>query len=110
MSTEGSNGIRYTVACTFVDANVARDWLAWLENGHLADVCACGAVSAEAVQMDGPGITYEARYLFPSREAFDGYERDHAPRLRAEGLEKFPLDLGLSYRRSVGESVFTVRT
>lgn len=105
------NKIRYTVACTFTDPEVATRWLAWLEDGHLADVCAAGAESAEAVRMDGDSangdtVTYEARYVFPSRAAFEAYERDHAPRLRAEGLEKFPLDLGLTYRRSVGEAVF----
>lgn len=99
--------IRYTVACTFSDAGVARRWLAWLEGEHFADVCAAGAVSAEAVRLDGDPVTYEARYTFPSRPAFEVYERNHAPRLRAEGLARFPLDLGLTYSRTVGESVAT---
>jgi hypothetical protein len=42
------------------------------------------------------------RYHFPSREAFAAYERDHAPRLRADGLRRFPPERGVSYRRSVG--------
>ncbi|MEM7352926.1 MAG: DUF4286 family protein [Acidobacteriota bacterium] len=100
--------IAYTVACTFTDPDVAEAWAAWLRDGHLADVCAAGAIEAHAVKMDGPVIRYEARYRFASREAFEAYERDHAPRLRAEGLAKFPLEMGLQYERTVGEVVSSV--
>ena len=61
---------------------------------------AAGAVSAEVVEHDGGG--FEARYTFASREAFAAYERDHAPRLRAEGLALFGPDKGVSYRRTLG--------
>lgn len=97
--------IAYTVECTFTDPALADAWLEWLRDGHLADVCAAGAVSAVAQRLDGEPHRCEARYRFPSRQAFEAYERDHAPRLRAEGLERFPLELGLAYRRSVGEIV-----
>jgi len=95
--------IAYTVACTFTNPAVAEDWAAWLRGGHLADVCAAGAVKAQVVKVDGTPVCYEARYVFPSRTVFDLYLRDHAPGLRDEGLEKFPLDLGLSYSRTIGE-------
>lgn len=97
--------IGYTVSCTFTDPEVAASWAAWLRDGHLADVCAAGALDAHAVKIDGPEPRYEAHYRFASRAAFEAYERDHAPRLRAEGLAKFPLELGLTYERSVGEIV-----
>ena len=95
----------YTVSCTFTDAGVAEQWERWLREEHLADVCACGASAARLVRLDGPEIRYEARYEFASRGDFDAYERDHAPRLRAEGLERFPLELGLRYERSTGDVV-----
>lgn len=95
--------IAYTVACEFTDPDVARRWLGWLRDGHLRDVCDSGAQAARAVWLDGEPVTIEVRYRFASRAAFELYERDHAPRLRAEGLALFPLDLGLTYRRSVGE-------
>ncbi len=94
--------IAYTVACEFTDPAIARQWLEWLREGHLQDVCAAGALSAQAVCLDGQPVVIEVHYLFASRAAFEAYERDHAPRLRAEGLALFPLDLGLTYRRSVG--------
>ena len=92
----------YTVSATLPDANTEQEWLAWLRNGHIAKVLGGGATAAEIVVLDQPALTYEVRYCFPSREAFDHYEREVAPRLRAEGLERFPPQRGINYRRSVG--------
>jgi hypothetical protein len=38
---------------------------------------------------------------------FEDYERDHAPRLRAEGLRLFGPEKGAVYRRSLGTVVTT---
>jgi hypothetical protein len=95
--------ILYTVRCEFTDPAVADAWLQWLADEHLADVCDAGALDAEAVRLDGDPVTCEVHYHFADRVAFETYERDHAPALREEGLSRFPLELGLSYRRSVGE-------
>lgn len=97
--------LAYTVSCTFTDPSVADEWIAWLHDEHLADVLAGGATAAEIVRLDGDTTRCEVRYRFPSREAFATYERDHAPRLRAEGLAKFPLERGLTYERTTGEFV-----
>ena len=99
--------IAYTVACTFVNEALAEEWIAWLREEHLAEVIEAGALDATVVKMDGDPVRVEVRYRFESREAFNAYERDHAPRLRQAGLAKFPLNLGLSYIRSVGEVVDT---
>ena len=99
----------YTVTCEFDDPAVADEWIAWLRNEHLAEVCEAGALDAEAIRFDrtaGDARTRcEVRYHFADRAAFKIYERDHAPRLRAAGLERFPPALGLRYSRSVGEVV-----
>ena len=100
--------IAYTVRCAFDSEKVAQAWMEWLETEHLRDVCEAGALSGEGVWLDGEGLPEgqaicEARYIFHSRRAFDDYIEQHAPRLRQEGLSKFPLDLGLSYSRAVGE-------
>lgn len=95
--------ILYDVRCTFTDEAVADAWIAWLHDPHLADVMAAGASAAEVARVRADGIVVEARYRFPSAEAFAIYERDHAPRLRAEGLARFPLGLGLTYQRRVAE-------
>ena len=90
----------YRVRCTFDDASVADRWCTWLEERHLMDVMNAGAMRAEVVRL-GP-LEAEALYVFASAEAFADYERDHAPRLRGEGLETFPLELGLRYERATG--------
>ena len=104
--------IAYTVTCEFDDPAVADEWIAWLRSEHLAEVCDAGALDAEVVRFDAPGdqkisaptpIRCEVRYHFASREAFREYERDHAPRLRAAGLKRFPPERGLTYSRSFGE-------
>jgi hypothetical protein len=95
--------IAYTVAVTFEDTALAEEWLRWLREVHIADVLAGGATDAEIVELDGPRRSFEVRYHFDSREAFARYERDHAPRLRAEALQKFPVEKGVAYRRSLGE-------
>lgn len=94
----------YTVRCTFQNPVVAEKWLEWLAEEHVADVLKAGAMSAEIFQMDG-GLIFEIRYQFETRSHFDAYERNHAPHLRAEGLARFPLEMGLEYSRSHGQSL-----
>ena len=94
--------LAYTVHCAIADRAVADRWVAWLHDEHLADVCAAGALEGVLVELDTPEPTFEVRYLFADRAAFDRYEEDHAPRLREEGLALFPLSLGLVYRRTLG--------
>lgn len=96
----------YTVIAMFEDRAVADEWIAWLRDAHLAEVCAAGALDAEAIRCDVEAdskIRCEARYHFASRAAFEDYLRDHAPRLRAEGLKRFPSERGLTYERATGE-------
>ncbi|MFK7817187.1 MAG: DUF4286 family protein [Planctomycetaceae bacterium] len=97
--------ICYTVRCEFSKAaepSLASDWVRWLRTKHMQDVMDAGAIRAELVFMDGENLTYEVRYRFASRELFNRYESDYAPRLREEGLKRFPLELGLSFSRTVG--------
>ena len=99
----------YTVTVSFTREPMVRAWLDWMDQGHVADVIAGGATSAEIVQLDLPEPTFDVHYRFPSHEAFTAYERDHAPRLRAEGLKLFPTEKGVTYKRTVGRVVRTFR-
>jgi hypothetical protein len=94
--------VAYTVRVSFTDRCLADAWLRWLRGGHVAEVLASGATSAEVIALDGPDVVGDVRDRFPSREAFERYEREHAPRLRAEGLRLFPVEKGVGYCRSVG--------
>jgi hypothetical protein len=95
----------YTVRCLFSDRDsaVEKAWVEWLQSSHICDVIRAGASSAEIVQMDGPFPSYEIRYRFEDRKSFERYERESAPQLRREGLNRFPLELGLAYQRTSGE-------
>ncbi|GDY05235.1 hypothetical protein LBMAG51_00220 [Phycisphaerae bacterium] len=96
---------RYTVALTFTDPSTAGEWLAWMRDEHAAHVVQAGAQSAEILKMDGVLHRCEARYSFASRAEFDRYVRDHAPRLREEGLRHFPATREIQYERSCGEVI-----
>lgn len=96
--------IAYTVVATLADEALASEYTAWLESGHLDAVLKAGAGNAVIVRIQDPPtpLQVEARYIFPSREAFERYLREAAPGLRAEGLEKFPPGRGVSFHRRVG--------
>lgn len=76
----------YAVRIAIDDRRAFEAFLRWLRERHVADVSTAGGCTGEIVVLDGDVPTAEVHYRFPSRSAFDGYERDHAPRLRAEGL------------------------
>ncbi|MEM7453791.1 MAG: DUF4286 family protein [Planctomycetota bacterium] len=102
----------YTVKCTFDGEQkeaVSARWVKWLVDEHIADVVNAGAIGADIVRMDGDDLSYEIRYRFENRSAFNSYERDHAPRLRKLGLAEFPHELGLRYERTTGEVVKAAR-
>ena len=97
----------YTVRCGFTDPDVASSWLQWLKSEHIEDVLKAGATGAEVFQMNNSDL-YEIRYQFQDKASFEQYEMNHAPRLREEGLAKFPLELGLEYSRTTGVSILQV--
>jgi hypothetical protein len=96
----------YTVVGDFDDVQVAEEWLGWLAHGHLQAVLAGGALAAEVVRVEPTGSAprrLEVRYRFADRAAFERYERDAAPALRADGLARFPASRGVRLTRSQGE-------
>ena len=106
----------YWVTATIPDAEVAAEYVAWLESGHLADVVRGGAMEAEMVILDAEGsgdsrIRVVSRYVFSDRAAFAEYERLHAPALRAEGLARFGPSRGdraVQFARSAGVRRFGI--
>lgn len=106
----------YTVCATLPDAAVRDEFVAWLTTGgHIADVIAAGALDGQVVLMDdgsssssSSSFRVEARYHFASRAAFDAYIAEHAPRLRADGLARFPPERGVSFARSTGTVLFSL--
>jgi hypothetical protein len=97
--------VLYSVYAEFERVDVAEEWIAWLTGGHLAEVIADGALDATVVRLEGEPLSCAVHYRFASRESLAVYERDSAPRLRAEGMAKFPPERGVRYRRTIGAIV-----
>jgi hypothetical protein len=104
----------YSVRSTFTDGAVRGEFIAWLRDGHLADVVRAGALDAELVELDLPAdapagaiAEVETRYHFASRAAFEAYAAGPAVPLRAEGAAKFPPSRGIVMTR--GFAVSTLR-
>ena len=98
----------YTVRCEFPggDVGTSTDWLNWLQHEHIQEVIDGGADGAEVVRIAEKPPTFEVRYRFPDRSAFQNYLSRHATRLRNEGLARFPLEMGLAYSRTDGPLIF----
>jgi hypothetical protein len=96
----------YTVRARFADAATRSRFVAWLADGHLADVVRAGAVDAEIVELAADDASrlgdVEVRYHFADEAAFAAYERGPAQALRAEGRAHFPPESGISMTRSTG--------
>ena len=99
--------ILYTVRTSCPTIQVRGRYLAWLAPNHLLQVKAGGAEGVRVVLPDRASDTapavVEAQYVFPSRKAFDTYLRDHAPALRADALQHFPPESGITFARQVAE-------
>ncbi len=102
----------YTVTGEFDDPTVAGEWVAWLRDGHLADVLAAGAEEAVLVRLEPTAeaqLKFEVRFRFADAAAFARYEKEGAPKLRAEGLAKFPASRGVRMTRTLGEILAAAR-
>ena len=77
-----------------IDASAHDDYRVWL-HGHIAEILALpGFTGAKVFEILEPppsagrmGLCVQ--YALKSRELLDAYLRDHAPRLRADGVARF---------------------
>ncbi|MBY0263242.1 MAG: hypothetical protein K2Q20_12920, partial [Phycisphaerales bacterium] len=72
--------ICYQVVATLPDEPTARDYIAWLQDGHVDQVLAAGAHAAIIVRLDpdpaAPSTTKPrvmTQYIFSTRDTFDRY-------------------------------------
>lgn len=96
------SAIAYTVHATFPDEPTAREFIDWLESGHLHAVLRGGASSAQIIRIQAEPIQVEIRYLFPNQQVFDRYVAEFAPALRADGIRRFPPERGIRMERRSG--------
>lgn len=96
--------IAYTVFVSLPDEPTAREYVGWLQDGHLAAVITGGATSAQIIRIQSGSdpIQLEIRYLFPNQQVFDRYVAEVAPALRADGVRRFPPERGIRFERKSG--------
>jgi Domain of unknown function (DUF4286) len=93
VSTAPAGGVVYEVNLD-LDAAIRADYLAWLA-AHVGEICALPGFIAAAVfeVTDPPAAAGRAsvcvQYRLVDSAALETYLRDHAPRLRAEGIARF---------------------
>ena len=84
--------ILYNVTVS-IDAASEKDWLQWMKETHLPEVLATGhfaeAKIARILAEEQGGKAYSVQYYAHSMEAYEAYEKEHAPKLRADHQEKF---------------------
>jgi hypothetical protein len=76
-----------------VDAAIANEYRAWL-NRHTAELLALpGFLDARILDLlepSSPGrVGLCVQYTLRDREAYDAYLRDHAERVRGDGIARF---------------------
>lgn len=72
-----------------VDAEIHSPYAAWLAT-HVAEVVKAGGFSSAAVFKDSENpLVWIVHYHASASAVIDSYLKDHAPRLRADGLQRF---------------------
>lgn len=99
------SAILYTVRAACPTPQIRGRFLSWLVPDHVMAVKAGGATAVRVVLPDREGDTapanVETQYTFPSRTAFETYLRDHAPALRADAMQHFPPESGVTFSRQI---------
>ncbi len=98
--------VYYEVTAAIRDEQTAAAYFDWMLGGHIRDVIAAGALTGRLVRLDADGCVFLAQYDFASRAALDLYLRDHAPRLREDGIRRFPSEK-VTFTRRTGEILET---
>ena len=94
-----STCVLYEVTAVLRDEVVARDWVRWILDVHIAEVVEAGATSGRLLQIDDTPHTYVVQYEFASRDSLETYLLRHARRLREAGALRFgPIDVTYSRR------------
>jgi hypothetical protein len=87
------SAVLYEVTLT-VERAITGDYLAWL-HGHLREMLALpGFLDARLSEVGDPApgedaVVFCCHYRLQDAAALDAYLRDHAPRMRADGQQRF---------------------
>lgn len=87
-TTHADAGVTYEVTAT-VREELRDGYIAFMRGQHIPDLLATGAFAAASIAESAPG-RFRMRYEANSRASLERYLREHAPRLRADFLGRFP--------------------
>ena len=110
-SSRVSEPLSYVVTATLCDQSDAERYIEWLKRGHVQAVLKW-ASRAEIVLLDSPShmhtgdVHVQSAYLFEDRAAFQRYEEEGAPQLRAEGIEFAKSLARIEFKRSIGAVLY----
>lgn len=84
-----------------IDESIHQEWLDWIKE-HIPQVLGTGHFSDAKltrvlVEEEMGGVTYSVQYRAKTREDLDNYYKNHADRLRQDGLKRFA-DKVLAFR------------
>ena len=85
--------ILYNVT-VIVDDTITDDWKKWMIEVHIPDVMATGAFETYQLQKiitEGSegGTTFAIQYLSQSRDEYERYQMQHAPKLQEEHHNRY---------------------
>lgn len=76
-----------------IDNDVHDQWLEWMKTIHVPDVMNAGLFTeykiCKILVEEQQGTSYSFQYTCRSMEDFKKYEKEHAPRLRQDVLNKY---------------------
>jgi len=76
-----------------IDHDIHDEWLNWMRSNHIPDVLKTGCfLESKLSRINGEedgGITYSIMYVSPSKEKYEEYQSQHAPKLQKEHTDKY---------------------
>lgn len=77
-----------------VDLDITEDWLTWMQETHIPDVMKTNCFNSVKLNRllylnESDGLTYAVQYITPDLKTFDTYQKNHAPALQKEHIERY---------------------
>lgn len=76
-----------------IDTDVVEEWKSWMKAKHIPDVMNTGKFIdcrfSRILAEEQGGHSFSIQYLCKSQQAFEEYQKDHAPALQDEHTQRY---------------------
>ena len=76
-----------------IDDSVHDQWLTWMMEEHIPQMMELGlfwkAKLVKVLVVEENGSTYSIQYFTENKEKLEEYYKNHAPKMREEGMRRF---------------------